>query len=423
MKTYSNYNENVYIEHLDNGLTVVMNPKVGFHKTYASFSTKYGSMDNEFISYDGQKETMPAGIAHFLEHKMFDKDGYDAMDIFSKYGASSNAFTSFNRTSYLFSCTNHLSENLNNLLDFVQQPYFNEEKVEKEKGIIAQEIKMYNNDPGAALYFNTIQNMYPDTSLNVDIAGSVDSIQKITAKDLYTAHKTFYQPSNMQLNIVGNIDPIKTLQIIKDNQNNKKFLPIKEIQRMGLISKEIKKDNQKSMDVINTKAAIGIKGNPANGNNIKYELSVSLLLELLFSEDSTNYDKLYKQGIIDDSFGFDFDCNNHFNFAIIAGDTEKPSNFIEKINKILNNSINSLDSLSDDLELIKKEEIGQHILIMNSIEATSNNLGDSDNNFVNLYDEIDIIDNLTIKDLKYYGQKFINSNNMISNIIVPNENI
>ncbi|TPR35172.1 EF-P 5-aminopentanol modification-associated protein YfmH [Apilactobacillus micheneri] len=419
---YPQYNETVYKEQLENGLTVVIEPKKGFQKTYASLTIKYGSIDNTFISYDNEKKEMPAGIAHFLEHKMFDKDGYDAMDVFSKYGASSNAFTSFNRTSYLFSCTNYVNENLNTLLDFVQIPYFNEKKVNKEKEIIAQEIKMYNNDPNAALYFNTIQNMYPDSHLNVDIAGTVESINKITADDLYTAHKTFYQPANMQLNIVGNVDPDEVIKIIKENQDNKTFLPAKDIERIQVPSKKINNSNRRQMDVFNPKVAVGIKGDSALGKNIKYELSISLLLEILFSEDSDNYAYLYNHGIIDDSFGFDFDCNRNFNFSIIAGDTEYPKEFINNIKDILMNAINNLDNYTDDLELIKREEIGQHILIMNSIEATANNLGDSDNNFINLYDEIRLINDITINDLKEYGAKLLLGDNIISNIIIPYSN-
>ncbi|WP_105957173.1 EF-P 5-aminopentanol modification-associated protein YfmH [Apilactobacillus quenuiae] len=416
---YPQYNENVYKEQLKNGLTVVIEPKKGFQKTYASLTVKYGSIDNTFISYDDEKKEMPAGIAHFLEHKMFDKDGYDAMDIFSKYGASSNAFTSFNRTSYLFSCTNYIKENLNTLLDFVQEPYFNDKKVDKEKGIIAQEIKMYNNDPNASLYFNTIQNMYPDSHLNVDIAGTVKSIKKITSDDLYTAHKTFYQPSNMQLNIVGNVNPEKVLKIVMENQKKHNFLPAQKIKRIQPLSKRINYFNQRKMDVFGTKVAVGIKGDSELGKDIKYELSISLLLEILFSEDSDNYAYLYNNGIIDDSFGFDFDCNKNFNFAIIAGDTEYPNDFIMNIKKILINAISNLDNYIDELELIKREEIGQHILIMNSIEATANNLGDSDNNFVNLFDEVNLINNITIDNLKEYGSKFILDENIISNVIFP----
>ncbi|MHA8138371.1 EF-P 5-aminopentanol modification-associated protein YfmH [Lactobacillaceae bacterium Scapto_B20] len=205
-KAYSNYGDNVYSKRLANGLRVVIVPKPEYYRTYAALGVDYGSIDNQFVDPNTDQEvSLPAGIAHFLEHKMFDKDGYDAFDLFTKYGSSANAFTSFTSTNYLFSTTNHVLDNLAILLDFVQEPYFTEAKVEKEKGIIAQEIQMYDDDPGARLFFGSIANLYPNFPLDKDIAGSVDSIQKITADDLKLAYQVFYQPSNMTLKVVGNV--------------------------------------------------------------------------------------------------------------------------------------------------------------------------------------------------------------------------
>lgn len=414
IKNYQQYGDKVYIDELDNGLSVVMIPKSGYHKTYATFSVNYGSIDT---TINGKK--YPAGIAHFLEHKMFDKKDHDAMDVFSKYGASSNAFTNFNKTSYLFATTDNVHDNLIELLDFVKEPYFDEQKVEKEKGIIGQEISMYDDNPGSVLFFKTIQNMYPDTPLNVDIAGSQDSINKITKDDLYDSYNYFYQPSNMQLTIVGDINPEETLKWVIDNQNSKKLPTAKTIDKTIIESNDLVRETTQRMDVKIPKVAIGIKGNNQFNNDIKYELSISLLLQMLLSEGSEVYEKLYNDGIIDDSFGFDFDCEDQFNYAIFAGETDDVDSFYQAITKVLFGFEDIVKGLNEEFELIKREEIGQHISMMNSIEAVSNSVNDKDHNYRNLYDEIDIIKSLQLNDVIYYGKMLLKEEFMVKNIILP----
>ncbi|GAA6112430.1 pitrilysin family protein [Apilactobacillus apinorum] len=414
IKNYQQYGDKVYIDELENGLSVVMIPKSGYHKTYATFSVNYGSIDT---TINGKK--YPAGIAHFLEHKMFDKKNHDSMDVFSKYGASSNAFTNFNKTSYLFATTDNVHDNLMELLDFVQDPYFDEQKVEKEKGIIGQEISMYDDNPGSVLFFKTIQNMYPDTPLNVDIAGSQESINKITKDDLYDSYNYFYQPNNMQLTIVGDINPDETLGWVIDNQKQKSSPNVRSINKTLIESNDIVKETTEEMDVSIPKVAIGIKGSSEFNNDIKYELSISLLLQMLLSEGSEVYENLYNKGIIDDSFGFDFDCEDQFNYAIFAGETDDIDSFYQEISKVLFGFEDIVKELNDEFELIKREEIGQHISMMNSIEAVSNSVNDKDHNYRNLYDEIDIIKSLQLSDIIYYGKMLLKEEFMVKNIILP----
>ncbi|MCT6857836.1 MAG: insulinase family protein [Apilactobacillus sp.] len=414
IKNYQQYGDKVYIDELENGLSVVMIPKSGYHKTYATFSVNYGSIDT---TINGKK--YPAGIAHFLEHKMFDKKNHDSMDVFSKYGASSNAFTNFNKTSYLFATTDNVHDNLMELLDFVQDPYFDEQKVEKEKGIIGQEISMYDDNPGSVLFFKTIQNMYPDTPLNVDIAGSQESINKITKDDLYDSYNYFYQPNNMQLTIVGDINPDETLGWVIDNQKQKSSPNVRSINKTLIESNDIVKETTQEMDVSIPKVAIGIKGSSEFNNDIKYELSISLLLQMLLSEGSEVYENLYNKGIIDDSFGFDFDCEDQFNYAIFAGETDDIDSFYQEISKVLFGFEDIVKELNDEFELIKREEIGQHISMMNSIEAVSNSVNDKDHNYRNLYDEIDIIKSLQLSDIIYYGKMLLKEEFMVKNIILP----
>ena len=199
--------EELYYEKLANGLDVYILPKQGFNKSFATFTTKYGSVDNHFKSLEKQEFVqVPDGIAHFLEHKLFEKEDGDVFQQFSKQGASANAFTSFTRTAYLFSSTSEFEQNLTTLIDFVQDPYFSEKTVEKEKGIIGQEINMYDDNPDWRLYFGTIANMYHHHPVKIDIAGTVESIAPITKDMLYECYHTFYHPSNMLLFIIGPVD-------------------------------------------------------------------------------------------------------------------------------------------------------------------------------------------------------------------------
>lgn len=214
--------EELYYEKLDNGLDVYFMPKKGFMKKFAVLATNYGSNELEFIPInENEKFRVNEGIAHFLEHKMFEQpDGGNAFDKFSKLGASANAYTNFTMTAYLFSCTDNFYESLEHLIDYVQTPYFTDENVEKEKGIIEQEIKMYNDDPDWNVYFNCLRAMYKDYPVNVDIAGTVESIYKITKDELYKCYNTFYNPGNMALFVVGDVEVDKVMESIKKSNHS-----------------------------------------------------------------------------------------------------------------------------------------------------------------------------------------------------------
>ncbi|MDN6128042.1 MAG: insulinase family protein, partial [Tetragenococcus halophilus] len=346
-KVYSTLNEKLYTEVLDNGLTVFILPKREFHKTYGLFSTNYGSIDNEF-AYQGEKrKKVPDGIAHFLEHKMFEKKEGDIFQEFGRLGASANAFTSFTKTSYLFSATDHIKDNLLTLLDFVQAPYFTPETVEKEKGIIAQEIQMYQDNPDWQLFFGLLQNLYPKHPLHIDIAGTVNSIDKITADDLYECYQTFYHPSNMILFVVGNIDPQETMSWVKNNQAEKNLTDIREIYRYfpQETTFDINSYSSKTMSVSRPKATLGVRGfqeNLPKGDKaqLRFRTAMNLLLQLLLGNTSKNYLRLYQEGIIDDSFGFDFSLERSFHMADFSSDTGRPEEFLQEIEDILLNFAN-----------------------------------------------------------------------------------
>src|SRR6476659_11457808 len=230
--SFDQLQEELYYEKLPNGLNVYILPKKGFNKTFATFTTKYGSVDNHFVPLRKEEFTkVPDGIAHFLEHKLFEKEDGDVFQQFSRQGASANAFTSFTRTAYLFSSTSNVEQNLETLMNFVQEPYFSEKTVEKEKGIIGQEITMYDDNHDWRLYYGVIQNLYENHPVRIDIAGTIESISHINKDLLYECYNTFYHPSNMLLFVVGPVDATKVMEQIKENQNNKTYNNVPEIKR------------------------------------------------------------------------------------------------------------------------------------------------------------------------------------------------
>ena len=408
--------EKLYIEKLDNGLTVMIIPKPGVQKKYIIWGTNYCSNDSKFIVPGEEKETeVPNGVAHFLEHKLFEKRDYDAFELFGKYGADSNAFTSFTRTSYLFSATQNVKKCVEILLDFVQEPYFSEESVKKEQGIIGQEIKMYDDDSGWQLYFGLIENLYPNTTISQDIAGTIESISKITAQDLYDCYNTFYQPSNMTLFLVGNFDETAMISLIKKNQAKKTFSKTEKIVRApfskGDEDKIIISSRTRKMDLQLPKVAIGIKGlgKQLRGYEaIGYKLKVQLLLDILFGESSKEYLQWYNENIIDDSFGYDFQFERGFNFAMISGSTSKPEEFKKKIEDLIVRASDLLEDRAEEFELSKKEFLGSIIRSMNSLESIANRYEGRLYDDATIFDMVEILEKLTLEDVVKTAEEFLN---------------
>ena len=410
---YEQINETLYHEVLPNGLTVYLLPKNDYHKTYGLFSTNYGSIDNEFIPY-GEKEKVkvPDGIAHFLEHKFFEKEDGDVFQLFGKQGASANAFTSFTKTSYLFSTTDQVEKNLTTLIDFVQAPYFTEETVNKEKGIIGQEIQMYEDDPNWRMFFGILNNLYPTHPLHIDIAGTVESIDKITAQDLYTCYRTFYQPSNMVLFVVGKMEPEKLMKLIRENQEAKNFPPKQEIVRyFPENTKEIIKQSALEAAITRDKFVLGIKGLdtlPQEGTELlRYKTAINLLFQMILGNTSRNYLAMYNQGIIDDSFGFEFSLDREFHFADFSGDTDEPEKAAEKVKEIILGFADDPEVSETNLDLLKKKMLGQYFQSLNSIEYIANQFTQSLFGDRTLFDLPEIIDSIQMKDVLAAGEAFI----------------
>ena len=404
-KEYTQLKETIYQERLNNGLTVTIVPKQGFRKTYAVFTTNYGSIDNEFVPIGlDRKAYVPDGVAHFLEHKMFEKEEGDVFQKFGALGASANAYTSFTKTSYLFSCTDHLYENLETLLDFVQTPYFTDETVEKEKGIIAQEIQMYQDNPDWRLSFGMLNNLFPTHPIHIDIAGTVESIQDIRPEDLYMCYDTFYHPSNMKLLVVGNVDPEMTMTFIRENQAAKDFIDMPPVKRFfpHETKEAICHETTIEMDVMRPKALVGGRyfGEWPEDKKEKHrqQLAINYGLSLLFGDTSRHYNEWYQSGLIDDSFYSDFSVERDLSFFEIGGDTPSPKALANHIESVLM-SLPARDLTEEKLVVLKKKHLGRLLNSMNSVEFIANHFEDQ-NDGVTIFDYPSLIESIHIDDVK-----------------------
>ncbi|WP_330949005.1 EF-P 5-aminopentanol modification-associated protein YfmH [Virgibacillus sp. MG-45] len=411
-KHYDYINETIYSETLPNGLTVSLMPKETMSKTYSIFTTDYGSIDQTFTPLGSdEKVTVPEGVAHFLEHKLFEKEDRDVFSDFSKLGASANAFTSFTKTAYLFSATNHIEENVTILLDFVQEPYFSEASVEKEKGIIAQEINMYDDQPEWQSFMGTIRAMFQNHPVHIDIAGTVPSIQSITKDDLYTCYRTFYHPENMYLFVAGNFNPDNMIALIKENQAAKEFASLEEIKRdypseSRTVAME---DYTIHMPVSIPKCTVGIKESVDTLHGIPF-LKRDLLQEMIvthyFSKGGPFYQALYNENLIDESFYVETNLDKNFGYTLIGGNTRTPAQFANRVKELLL-STQQATLLTEDVERMKKKKIGQMLRAMNSLEFIANKYTHYQMVGVDLFDIIPEIQKITAEEVNRFLNNWI----------------
>lgn len=369
---YERLQETLYHEVMDNGLQVYVLPKPTFKKTYATFATKYGSVDNHFKVAGGEETTVPDGIAHFLEHKMFEEPEGDIFATFASNGASANAFTSFDQTVYLFSATENIETNLSTLVDFVQRPYFTDENVEKEKGIIGQEINMYADNPDWRVYFGLIEAMYAKHPVHIDIAGTIESISTITKETLYTCYNSFYHPSNMLLFVVGGVEPEKVFSLIRSNQAGKSYDKQGEITRIfeEEPTQVAEKHQESRLAVSIPKIMFGFKEkNPGltGEDAVRRDLTTKLMLDLLLGSSTALYQKLYDEELISDSFGHEFNSSPQYAFSAIGGDTKDPDALLARIKEEINAVLES-GFKEKDFERARKKKIGGYLRMLNSPE-------------------------------------------------------
>jgi predicted Zn-dependent peptidase len=423
--SFDQIKENLYYEKMSNGLDVYVLPKKGFNKTYATFTTKYGSIDNHFLPLNEEDFVkVPDGIAHFLEHKLFEKEDGDVFQQFSRQGASANAFTSFTRTAYLFSSTNEVERNLETLIDFVQEPYFTEKTVEKEKGIIGQEITMYDDNPDWRLYFGVIQNMYKNHPVKIDIAGTIDSITPITKDMLYQCYNTFYHPSNMLLFVVGPVDPDQIMDQVRSNQEKKPYEKMPEIKRRFDAEPDTVAETKQvlKMNVQSPKCLVGLKApEPTQQGKemLKQELSMNVFLDLLFGKSSSYYFDLYNDGLIDETFHYDYTQENGFGFVTVGGDTEKPDELADKLKELLLKAKAESLFTEEGLERTKKKKIGAFLRAVNSPEFIANQFTRYAFNEMDLFDVVPTLESLTYDDIQKVAESIISEDRFTVCQVVP----
>ncbi|CRK80456.1 EF-P 5-aminopentanol modification-associated protein YfmH [Neobacillus massiliamazoniensis] len=426
--TFDQLQEELFHEKLPNGLNVYILPKKGFNKTYATFTTKYGSVDNYFMPLEKDEYVkVPDGIAHFLEHKLFEKADGDVFQQFSRQGASANAFTSFTRTAYLFSSTTDVEKNLETLIDFVQDPYFSDKTVEKEKGIIGQEITMYDDNPDWRLYFGLIQNLYQNHPVKIDIAGTIESISHITKEWLYECYNTFYHPSNMLLFIVGPINPEAIMNQVRENQSKKEYKDQPEIKRQ--FDEEpphaAEKKQVLEMNVQTSKCLVGIKAlhvDQSGEKMLKNELTMNILLDILFGKSSENYDQLYKEGLVDETFSSDYTQELGFGFAMIGGDTRDADKLADTLKKMLFEAKNGNSISEEKLEGAKRKKIGAFLRAINSPEYIANQFTRYAFNEMNLFDVVPTLEGITLKDVQALAAEVISEERFSVCQVVPKKN-
>lgn len=418
MKTINikDIDEKIYYDKLDNGLEVYLYSKEDFHNNYVTFTTKFGSVNNEFVPI-GEKEMtkVPNGIAHFLEHKVFvqEKDPQPS-DFFSESGTMCNAYTTFKNTTYLFSGSNNLYENINYLLDYVQSPYFTDENVESEKGIITEEIKMCNDRPTDILYEEIRKNAFFNNNFKESIIGTVEDINSIDKDMLYACYNTFYHPSNMILVVTGNFDKEKVMEVIRENQDKKDYEDAIEIK-----TKEIKEPDKvvKNESIINIntdipKVAYNIKL-PFNKkiDKRKYSLYLFMIFSILFDDTSDFDERLKNDNIITNTIYFNLlNCDTHILISLI-NETNKHKELISKIKLTLEN----INISEEDFERKKKVLISNEMFIYDNIEVINEMIID------NILFENELKDDIIplIKELNYNELKeVINGLNLSNNTMV-----
>ncbi|MDD3048967.1 MAG: pitrilysin family protein [Bacilli bacterium] len=369
-------NEFLYYEKLDNGLEIYMIPKKDINNTYVSFATRYGSKTNEFIPLGEDKFVkVPNGIAHFLEHKLFEqKDGIEPSDFYAKNGADVNAFTSTDVTSYLFCGLGHLKENIEYLLDYVQSPYFTDENVEKEKGIIEQEIKMYDDDPYSVITDGILYNTFINNPLRIPVLGKIEDIRQITKETLYKCYNTFYHPSNMIITITGNVNPEEIVEVIKNNQSSKTFVEGKKIEIKDFIEpiNVYKSYEEKEMNVEIPKLACGIKLNVKNINLEERKKLVYLYLLFVntFGNTSILLKELREKGYVESQLFLNKEVTKDFVLYYFVCDTKKPKELQEEVTKALLN----INISQEDFDRKIKNMISEYLYVFEDIHGCNYDL-------------------------------------------------
>ncbi|MDB5102065.1 MAG: peptidase [Cyanobacteria bacterium RYN_339] len=421
--TYETIQEKVYNQTLPNGLQVVLVPKPDYAKTYAVFTTRYGSIDNHFQVEGEPEQHVTDGIAHFLEHKLFEEEWGDIFHTFAEQGASANAFTSHNRTAYLFSATDRVVENLETLLDFVQRPHLTPENVEKEKGIIEQEIRMYDDMPFWRGYRHLLEILFHRCPVRIDIAGTVESIYKIDRDALMTCYSTFYHPSNMVLAVVGPFDPEVVLAQVTANQAKKDFKPTRKIQRFFEVEPGTVREPRHTVSLAVSRPLVLMGYKDANaaqsGSQLRRELVMGLIQDVVFGRSSTLFQKLLDSGLIDDSFSFDYECGAGYGFSYLGTETDDPAGVEAAVGEALKRFVETgLDT--EEFERSRRKQLGDYLHALNSPEAIANHLTDVLFKDADYFGIPDVIASITLDEANVLLREHYKPHQLAVSVVMPN---
>lgn len=414
--------EVLYTGYLPNGLHYGILPKPGFVKKYAVLSTNYGSLDSKFeVPGEGVVE-VPDGIAHFLEHKLFEEEEGNVFDRFAGWGASVNAFTSYTQTAYLFSTVDHVYEALGQLIDFVMHPYLTEENVEKEKGIIVQELRMYEDHPDRRLHKNLLNALYHKNPIRLDIGGTPESVNSTTVEWLMKCYRTFYTASNMALFVAGDVDPDQVLQVVQSNFPgwNESPSPVGERhypEEPDHVHQDWVED---CLSISRPRCAIGFKNTPiADGpDNLRRQLTMGVVWRLIAGRSSPHYERLYNSGLIDDSFGASFSSTPLYSYSLVTSQTDDPRKFAEEIKGIIK-EVQAGPISEADVERLKRTLYGGYIASFDSLEYVANNYIAHYFNGTPYFDFLGVLQSITADDVQQAANEFLDLERAAVSILLP----
>ena len=411
--------EKLYIEKLENGLTVMIIPKKGIQKKYIIWGTNYGSNDSTFI-VPGETEVteVPKGVAHFLEHKMFEQEnGRNSLDVLTSLGVNANAYTTNNHTAYLYECTDNFYEALDEFMDYVQHPYFTDENVEKEKGIIGQEIAMYDDYPDWKVYLNALEAMYHKHPVKLDITGTAETISHIDKNILYKCYNTFYNPSNMAMVICGDFEPKELIEQIKkrliETKANGEIKRIFEEEPQEIVKEKV----EQKMEVSKPLYTIGIKDKPAEEKEkVKKHIAIEILLNLLIGGSSELYKELYNIGNSYDAPSIEYEFDKNYAFILITGQSNNPEElfnmFKEQVKKVIKSGVNE-----QDFQRVKRTIYGEYVKEFNDATSIARMFLNDFFKGINSFDYLEEIDTLNVEYLNQVLKDVFNEKNMIISVV------
>lgn len=421
---FKDVDETMFQTKLSNGLRVTLIPKKNYHRVYGILTTQFGSLDVAIEQmHTGEVIQVPSGAAHFLEHKMFEgRNGEDAFTRFMKQGAQANAFTTNFQTSYLFSASFQIEKNIETLLDFVQVPYFTKEGIEKEKGIIEQEIISYIENPHWRIHQLLLEGLYPNHPAGEDIAGNVESVNKTTYEDLMNSYNAFYHPSKMSLILVGNIKPEEIIPLIKDNQSKKQFPELVFQAKPLPLADSVIEQQIERMDVSQPLVALGARFGMISEEQDHLQqliLQSSILIDLLFGPTASLTQEWYDKGWIDNSFDWMISAKNPMHYLYLSVATDYVEEVLAAWEQVLNHWEESPDLNQSHFNQVIKGRIGDLLQMHNSLENIAYAIIESEFDDYEYFNTLKYLKEMTLSDVIAYGKEYWSMTELSRAIILP----